>query len=517
MTFRLSVAFFVVAALVPAAMCTADETTELQQAKAARDANAMRESLVNAAYSVKPETFMEMVKASQAGPDVLTDVLVAALSRCDEAMARALVSQGAAVNGRNADGDTPLIRIVLHHAKLDDEVRILLALGADPNLANPRGLTPINIAIEREYWDAAKWLLDAGAKTDIFSAAALGQTERVAEFLRQDDYLLQDAKGRIGLPLHWAALGGHLDTVRYLLDHGADAKGRSKLGVHPVQTPLSWAARRGHLEVARLLLERGADVSGTIDYPYCSALGQATTFRHAEVAKLLLEHKADVGTQDRVSKWTPLHIAANVGSRDIAAMLIEAGADLWALNDQNETPLDVTISEVYYAGHAPRDGIRTLAEDRAQVMNLLLEAMVARDRKIPDATLNRLLAMAASMGDIDLVRRAITLGADVNSRTKYDRTPILHAIVGAAAHQASDSAARAARAKRAREVVTLLIRHGASATLADKQGDAFHYAEKWLKDPEMIGILHGPAEAPAQQTPAKELPPAGDAPHSDRR
>lgn len=57
--------------------------------------------------------------------------------------------------------------------------------------------------------------------------------------------------------LHDAALKGHLDIVRLLLDNGAIIDIRS--GAADLDTPLIDAASRGHLEVVKFLLDRGAD------------------------------------------------------------------------------------------------------------------------------------------------------------------------------------------------------------------------------------------------------------------
>ena len=41
-----------------------------------------------------------------------------------------------------------------------------------------------------------------------------------------------------------AAVGGHLDVVRFLLDRGADVNARNESG----DTALTWAVRGGHIE-----------------------------------------------------------------------------------------------------------------------------------------------------------------------------------------------------------------------------------------------------------------------------
>ena len=56
--------------------------------------------------------------------------------------------------------------------------------------------------------------------------------------------------------LHWAALNGHLEVVKLLVESGADVDHVSEKG----WTALHCAAYNGHLEVVKLLVESGADV-----------------------------------------------------------------------------------------------------------------------------------------------------------------------------------------------------------------------------------------------------------------
>ena len=63
-------------------------------------------------------------------------------------------------------------------------------------------------------------------------------------------------------PLWIAAAGGHLDTVRALVEAGASTNQATKIGV----APLHIAAAGGHLEVVRVLIESGARTGQTAGY-----------------------------------------------------------------------------------------------------------------------------------------------------------------------------------------------------------------------------------------------------------
>lgn len=58
--------------------------------------------------------------------------------------------------------------------------------------------------------------------------------------------------------LHWAALGGNLNLVTYLIEQGAP----SNIGDDTDTTPLILAASAGRTEVVKLLIEKGkADIN----------------------------------------------------------------------------------------------------------------------------------------------------------------------------------------------------------------------------------------------------------------
>jgi ankyrin repeat protein len=61
-----------------------------------------------------------------------------------------------------------------------------------------------------------------------------------------------NVKNRVGgTPLMWAAVYGHADVVRILLDSGADSRLKDEDGV----TASAWALKNGRDDLAQLLRE----------------------------------------------------------------------------------------------------------------------------------------------------------------------------------------------------------------------------------------------------------------------
>jgi ankyrin repeat protein len=111
-----------------------------------------------------------------------------------------------------------------------------------------------------------------------------------------------------------AAGTGHLQTVRFLLDHGADPDVRTTQG----GSALYWAASNGHREVAALLLERGVAVNVARDCGW-TPLTAAIYNGHEEIADLLLG--AGANPDHRVREETMYQWAVRHGRERIAKSL----------------------------------------------------------------------------------------------------------------------------------------------------------------------------------------------------
>ena len=126
----------------------------------------------------------------------------------------------------------PLTHLLCHH-------------GADPGKA-------LQAALTHGEFEAAEALLLHGAAFDLPAAAAFGRTE---DFLRLLPLAASDDRHRA---LALAAQFGHIEIVKALLDAGEDPNRYNPVGFHAHSTPLHQAALAGHDELVRLLVESGA-------------------------------------------------------------------------------------------------------------------------------------------------------------------------------------------------------------------------------------------------------------------
>jgi Ankyrin repeats (3 copies) len=126
-------------------------------------------------------------------------------------------------------------------------IDLLCDRGADPGSA-------LRAAVSHGEFEAVDALIRRGARIDLPVAAALG---------RLDDFrgLLPAARSEDRhLALALASQLGRVEVVRMLLDDGEDPNRYNPVGSHSHSTPLHQAALGGHADIVRLLVERGARV-----------------------------------------------------------------------------------------------------------------------------------------------------------------------------------------------------------------------------------------------------------------
>src|SRR5262249_8232602 len=126
-----------------------------------------------------------------------------------------------------------------------------------------------------------------------------------------------------------AANQGHAELTDLLLEHGADA---SSLGPGP------WVL---YPAIADRLLAGGADVNRGTERSWIGicCTGNSGHKENAELGRAVLRCGADVSA--RYGGRTALHCAAKAGFARVVEALIECGADVNALTDRGQTPLDV--------------------------------------------------------------------------------------------------------------------------------------------------------------------------------
>jgi ankyrin repeat protein len=405
----------------------------------------------------------------------------------DAAALKALIAEGADVNGRQPDGATAL-HWATHWDDLEGVV-LLVRGGADVNAANDLGVTPLELACTNAA--IARALLDAGAnanqplptgETPLMTAAGTGDAAVVAALLAHGADPNAKEPRQKQTALIWAAARKHAGAAQLLLQKGADPQARAAGGF----TPLLFAARTGDVDTAAVLLNAGANVNDAAD-DGSGPLLIATIRGHVALVRFLLDYGADPNAAG--PGYAPLHWAAGSWEtelsgrkgirierdeewqgvrgldgrrRDLVRMLIEYGADPNAVLAKSPSRFGFTVFRLGLAGATPFF-LAAMAGD-ADVMRDLVAAGADPGRTTKDGTtpvmvasgIGRALAETRLTSDdtIEAVKLALELGNDVN-----------------AANTAGDTALHGAANIRSDAIVRLLAEKGAALDAKNKRGD----------------------------------------------
>lgn len=232
---------------------------------------------------------------------------------------------------------------VLHTAARSnlEVVDLLLAHGAD-HLVNARcgpgedgrwaGQTPIQVAAKDGANGIVARLIRAGAEYDIFSAAAIGDTQRILEIVESDRAAPKSRNEYNSTPLHWAAYCGQFEAADLLLKNGAEVGATSDFG----ETPLLLSSIAHRCEsgsasnaVAQLLVERGAARDASV----------FAAFGDAKSLEAIVEANPESISQTNSHGSTPLHWAARNGHVTVAKKLLDRHAYVNATDAIGATPL----------------------------------------------------------------------------------------------------------------------------------------------------------------------------------
>lgn len=221
---------------------------------------------------------------------------VAMFQAASPSMTRFLLAQGLDPN-RSSSPRKPLhFAIAQGWPDIVDE---LLRHGADPNIRDGEGFTPLDLygglvgGTPEAVRQIQEILRHAGAEVNVWTAIRIGDTGRALALLAENPQLINEKSPDLGfLPLQVASRMANIAVVRWLLDHGADAN-----SVNPMDNTALWfvcqsgAEDPARLNMAQMLISAGADINRICENG-STALCYAAWRGPAAMVELLLKHGA---------------------------------------------------------------------------------------------------------------------------------------------------------------------------------------------------------------------------------
>jgi ankyrin repeat protein len=319
------------------------------------------------------------------GEDRWTPLMTAAWFG-NEAIVKALLEKGAALERRDAQGRTPLL-LAIENGEYSGEKRTALFLiqkGADIHAKDGQGNTPLILASRQDLPKLVKLLLKKGAdpkeknlagedascflganpaNQKLFDAVEADSAARVAKAIAGG--ATPNARRSSGYtPLLVAVEGSYFNAFRALLEHGADPSVESPEGESPLQLAKQLkrksfveilagvGARSGQVEEKELVFQEGASNkfwkismagnSFTVTFGKVGTRGQSLTREFAgkeqclREGRKLIEEKLRKGYRERRAgdapvKWTQragIPIEAEEGEAALGASKLGGWPDL---------------------------------------------------------------------------------------------------------------------------------------------------------------------------------------------
>ncbi|XDG00927.1 hypothetical protein ABKA04_000542 [Annulohypoxylon sp. FPYF3050] len=385
-----------------------------------------------------------------------------------------LVEKGVNLNASDKNGDTPL-----HLACWSEDpdklstVEYLLLQGAGVNL--------------REH-DAKPNTRSDGGNSALLSAVNGNHTNTVRLLIQygaQIDPPDDSRDDNVWEPMESAVDEGQEDIIRILAEAGADVnrrfldgstlihRGLNSTGLGALlefrpkldvkddagNTPLHEVGEETPLENVKLLIRAGSDINLT-NNTCKTSITEALLENRQDIARYYLSRKADLNIISPIVGG-PLHVACSEGLVDLVKELIEAGAD-------------VNLVAIEFAG-APlssifvhRGVITSSHETKSELMNILFSA--GADPTIMCGYLGSVAGAIAMGGESVHLSMLASKGASLVSSDSMGRKPLHFAAV-----------------RGDRNIVSFLLNAGAKATEEDGAG---RHAISWAAQGGNTDILH---------------------------
>ena len=360
---------------------------------------------------------------------------------------RLLVSCGADVNVVNKHGQTPLHVVASREKDCPELYEILLRCGdAKINAVDGDGNQPLHLTCQQCYTETVQVMVSHGADTNAVNKH--GQTPLHIVASRKKDcpelceiLLKHDAKtGAVdedgNPPLHLACQQCYTETVQVIVSHGADTNAVNKHG----QTPLHIVASRKKdcPELCEILLKHDAK-TGAVDEDGNPPLHLACQQCYTETVQVMVSHGADTNAVNKHGQ-TPLHIAASrkKDCPELCEILLKHDAKTGAVDEDGNLPLHLACQQCYTEtvqvmvsheadtnavnkhGQRPLHVVSSGKKDCSELCEILLKHGAKTNEEDEDG--NQPLHLMCEAGQTLTIKALLGCNANVSARNNHGQT-----------------------------------------------------------------------------------------------
>ncbi|UCM86429.1 MAG: ankyrin repeat domain-containing protein (plasmid) [Rickettsia endosymbiont of Culicoides impunctatus] len=309
----------------------------------------------------------------------------------------------------------------------------------------------------------------------------------------------------------------NIEWTRLLIEKWANIDARDIKG----NTALYYAIKKNDKEVTKLLIKYRADLN-THNYDGDSPIHLAVKNNNTEICKLLIDKGANVDAKDRKGN-TPLIIATVVKNKELVNNFILHGADVNVQNNDGYTATSIILGGVAIVG-VVGVGVASIGEGTLGALggvgipnmfggvingargyhriasssdSEILESLVGHgaDLNIMDSFGNTPLHNAVTNNDIEMVEFCIDNGSNIDVSNNLGETP-LHIGINNLRYRGVRTTRDIKKDiidsrddNKTKEIISILVKHNASVSIQNNNGDTVLHLAFEKNDKEVIGLL----------------------------
>jgi ankyrin repeat protein len=327
-------------------------------------------------------------------------------------MVEFLIENGADINIKNKDGDTPLLTYIKIFPDKKNTTKLLIKKGANLNVKNKDGSTPLHIAKTPEV---AKLLIEKDANLNVKNKDGdtplsthiknyLYHENETFKFRARAIRSLRDFKWKTyQIEKSEFTATQYTKIVEFLIENGADVNVKNKDGNTPSHMTTT-------SDIVKLLIEKGADINVKNkdgDTPLSTHI-KNYLYHKNRISKLRADIRKTSG-RIRVTYRTRLKESEFFAPQyaKMVEFFIENGADINIKNKDGDTPL-LTYIKIF--------------PDKKNTTKLLIKK--GADLNIVDQKKRTALHIASIKGFTEIVKLLIAAGANKDIKDEYDETAL---------------------------------------------------------------------------------------------